>query len=55
MPKSKLQQKKRVTVTLDRELWLKLRRLEEEEKVDSIGDALVKGCQLLLKHLEKSS
>lgn len=45
MPKDIIQ----TTIRLSKELWLKLRRLEEEGKIKSIHDGILRGIDLLLK------
>ena len=40
---------KRITITIPYEIWLKIRRLQEEGKVKSIQEACVKGLKLITK------
>lgn len=38
------------TVRLPRDLWLKLRRLQEEGKIKSIHDAILKGLEWIIRN-----
>jgi len=39
----------RTTVRLPKEIWLQLRRLEEQGKIKSIHAAILKGLELIIK------
>ena len=40
------------TVRLPRELWLKLRKLEEQEKIKSIHEAILRGLKWVVQNIK---
>jgi len=40
------------TVRLPKELWLKLRHMEEDGKIKSIHDGILKGIEWITKHIK---
>jgi len=38
-----------LTVRITHEMWLKLRRLQEERKIKSIQDAITKGLKMVIE------
>lgn len=46
-------QVKRITIVFPIELWRELRQAQTDGKIDSIQQAAVDGCCLLLENLER--
>ena len=51
-PRNILKEKFQTTVRLPREIWLQLRRLEEQGKIKSIHAAILKGLELIIKEFK---
>jgi len=42
-------EEKRITIRIPKDIWVKLRRLQEKDKIKSIQEACIEGLRLIIK------
>jgi hypothetical protein len=42
-------EEKRITIRIPKDIWVKLRRMQEEDKIKSIQQACIEGLKLIIK------